>query len=66
MPAADPRTITGNGAPDLETELRFVQISATRSALGGHDLIYGLTRDGRVYEMTAGGWKALAMKEVTR
>jgi hypothetical protein len=66
MPAADPRTITGNGAPALGTELRFVQISATRSALEGHDLVYGLTCDGRVYEMTAGGWKALAMKEMPR
>lgn len=57
--------IIGDDASDLGPELRFVQIAATRSSLGGHDLVYGLTHDGRVYELTTGGWKALAMREVT-
>jgi hypothetical protein len=51
-------------APDVEAGLRFVQIIATRS-LGGHDALYGLTHDGRVYERTASGWRALSMADVT-
>jgi hypothetical protein len=64
MPTAYPRTAPEDRTPDVEAEVRFVQIVATRS-LGGYDLVYGLTHDGRVFERTTGGWKALSMTDVT-
>jgi hypothetical protein len=64
MLATSLRRVTDDPAPERGTELRFVQIAATRSGIGGADLVYGLTHDGRVYELTAGGWKALPMTEV--